>query len=132
VKHLPSLVRCASSSLIGVVVELGLVILLVQVFHAFYLFAAVAAGVFYAVLNFFINRRWAFRTRHAAPWPQFGRHVVVFGVGMAIGSALLWLLVGGLHVPYPAGWAIGGALCFLGWTFPMHRFFTHSTTKQNA
>jgi putative flippase GtrA len=126
VKLLPSLLRCAGSSLLGVVVELGLLILLVQVFHAYYLFAAVAAGALYAVLNFFVNRRWTFRTRHAAPWPQFARHAIVVGVGMALGSGLLWLLVGKLHLPYPAGWLIGGSLCFLGWTFPMQRFFAHA------
>jgi putative flippase GtrA len=127
-KHLPSLLRCAGSSLIGVVVELGLLILLVQVFHSYYLFAAVVAGAFYAVLNFFINRRWAFRTRHAAPWPQFARHVLVVGVGMALGTFFLWLLVARLHLPYPAAWSLGGLLCFLGWTFPMQRFFAHAPT----
>ncbi len=122
---LPSLARCAGSSLLGAAVELGLLVLLVQVCHTWYLAAAVGAGAVYAVLNFFVNRRWAFRSRHAAPWPQFVRHLLVVGGGIAIGTTLLWLLVGVLRVPYPAGWAIGGAVCFLGWTFPMQRFFAH-------
>lgn len=124
-KLLPSLLRCAGASLLGVAVELSLLLLLVQVFHAHYLVAAVAAGALYALLNFFVNRRWAFRSRHAAPWPQFARHLLVVGGGIALGTAMLWLLVGALRLPYPAAWAIGGVACFLGWTFPMQRFFTH-------
>lgn len=124
-KHFGSALRCAGSSLLGVVVELTIIVLLVQVFHAYYLLAAVIAGGFYAIVNFVINRRWAFRTRHAAVWPQFARHVLVVGVGMALGTALLWLLVGTLRLPYPVGWLIGGSLCFLGWTFPMQRFYAH-------
>jgi len=105
-----------------------LLIMLVQVFHVHYLLAAVMAGASYAALSFLVNRRWVFRTRHAAPWPQLARHLVVFGGGMALGTALLWLFVGGLRLPYPAGWAMGGGLCFLGWTFPMHRWFTHPSS----
>jgi putative flippase GtrA len=123
---LPSLLRCAGSSLLAVAFELGLLILLVQVFHTYYLLAAVAAGALYAVLNFLVNRRWAFRSRHAAPWPQFARHLAVVGGGMALGTALLWLLVGRVGLPYPVGWGIGGSLCFLGWTFPMQRFFAYA------
>src|SRR5205814_5314554 len=111
-KLFPSLWRCAASSLLGVAVEMALLMLMVQVFHAYYLYASVAAGACYAVLNFFVNRRWAFRTRRAALWPQLARHGLVVGGGILLGTTLLWLLAGDLHLPYQAAWLMAGGLCF--------------------
>lgn len=123
--RMKTLVRCAGSSLAGVAAEFVLLSFLVSVLHLFYLVAATGAGVAGFVVSFVLNRRWAFDARHGSPWPQLVRHGVVVGGGLGIGLALMWLLVGGLGLPYQIGWLGGGALVFFAWTFPMQRFFTY-------
>ena len=119
------LFRCAGSSIAAVAVEFALLNLLVSVFHVFYLVGAgLASGVF-LLINFLLNRHWAFRATRGRPWAQLARQAVVVGGGAAIGLPLLALLVGHVHLPYQVGWPIAGVVCFFSWTFPMNRFFTY-------
>jgi len=122
---LAALIRCAGSSLAAVAVEFALLNLLVSALHVYYLAGAALASTSYFVLNFLLNRRWAFRAGDAPALPQLLRHAVVAGGGMALGLALLWLMVGGAGLPLQLGWPAAGAVCFLLWTFPMNRWFTY-------
>jgi putative flippase GtrA len=121
-----SLFRCAGSSVTAVTLEFFLLLLLVSRLHVQYLLAAIAAGVCGFVVSFMINRSWAFEGRAGCPRRQLVKHAVVVGGGIALGTALMWLLVSRLHLPYQVGWLGGGALVFMGWTYPMQRFFTYA------
>jgi putative flippase GtrA len=121
-----SLVRCAGSSVAAVTIEFFLLLLLVSRLHVFYVAAAVMAGLTGLVVSFVINRRWAFEGRRGCPKRQLCKHGVVVGGGVALGTGLMWLLVTLLHFPYQVGWLGGGALVFMGWTYPMQRFFTYA------
>jgi putative flippase GtrA len=121
-----SLVRCAGSSVAAVTIEFFLLLLLVSRLHMFYLVAALVAGLTGFVVSFIINRRWAFEGRRGCPKRQLFKHGVVVGGGLGLGTALMWLLVTRLHFPYQVGWLGGGALVFMGWTYPMQRFFTYA------
>jgi putative flippase GtrA len=122
---LPILLRCAGASLAGVAVELGVLAALVSLLHVFYLVGSLAAGIFYFFLNFFLNRCFVFSATRAPAGPQLLRHGFVAAGGMALGTPLLWFFVHAVRLPYPVGWALAGAIAFLGWTFPMHRRFTY-------
>src|SRR5690348_9614768 len=111
--HVPlvkTMARCAGSSVAGVAVEFGVLTLLVEALHLYYLVGAVLAGLFYCTLSFLLNRYWAFRATHAPAWPQLARHGLVAGGGMLLGTPLLWLLVGRVGMPYQVAWATGGVL----------------------
>jgi putative flippase GtrA len=125
-RGLATLLRCAASSFAGVAVEFTLLTILVSVLHVFYLLGAVAAGAVYFVINFLLNRRWTFRATAGSALPQFLRHAAVTAGGMGLGTAMLWLFVQGLGLPYQVGWAIAGTIAFFSWTYPMHRFFTYA------
>jgi putative flippase GtrA len=119
-----TLLRCAASSLTAVTVEFALLSALVSLLHVFYLAGALIAGAVGLLLAFGMNRRWAFRDAAGARWAQLGKHVVVVAVGIGLGTALLWLGVSQLSLPYQLGWLASGTIVFFGWTFPMQRFFT--------
>jgi putative flippase GtrA len=125
-RTLAMMVRCAGSSVAGVAVEFGLMTWLVSVLHVFYLVGALVSGGLYFVVSFVLNRYWAFRARDGCPWRQLAKHGLVQSGGMLIGTSLLWLLVQGLGLPYQLAWALGGATCFVVWTFPMQRRFTYA------
>jgi putative flippase GtrA len=119
-------VRCAGSSLAGVTLEFGLLSLLVTVLHVAYVPAAVVAGLVGFVISFVLNRGWAFQARHGSPTRQLLRHAVVVGGGVALGTSLMWLQVALVGLPYQLGWAVGGSIVFVAWTFPMQRWFTYA------
>lgn len=122
-----TLVRCAGSSLAAVAFEFASLSLLVSVLHVFYLAGALIAGAAGFVISFVLNRRWAFRATDGSALRQIVRHGIVVGGGIALGTALMWLMVSHLGLPYQLGWLGGGAVVFLMWTFPMQRFFTYAT-----
>ena len=122
--HMKSLIRCAGSSLAAVALEFALLTALVSLFHIFYVAGALVAGVAGLLLAFLLNRRWAFVDGRGRAWRQLGKHVVVVGGGIALGTALLWLAVSQLGLPYQLGWMASGTVVFFAWTFPMQRFFT--------
>jgi putative flippase GtrA len=122
-----TLARAAGSSLAAVAVEVGLLTVLVTFLHVAYLIGSVIAGVVYLVVNFVLNRRWAFRNR-APVGPQLLRHGVVSGGGTMLGLPLLRVFVDGAHMPLAIAWTISAAIAFLAWTFPMHRLFTYRTS----
>ena len=119
-----SLVRCAGSSLAAVAVEFGLLTAFVSLFHIFYLAGALLAGVAGLLLAFLLNRRWAFADGRDRALPQLAKHVLVVAGGIGLGTALLWLAVSRLELPYQLGWLASGTIVFFAWTFPMQRFFT--------
>src|SRR5262249_60826857 len=121
-----SMVRRAGASIAAVSVEFALLSLLVSVFHVFYLVgAAIASGAF-LIVNFLLNRRWAFRALHGRVWKQLLRQAVVVAGGSAIAIPLLWLFVGHIHMPYQVGWPAAGVVCLFSLTVPMDRFLTYS------
>lgn len=119
-----SLIRCAGSSLAGVTIEFGILSLMVSLLHVFYLAAALVAGLAGLVVSFALNRNWAFGARRGSRVGQLVRHTVVVAGGIALGMLPMWLLVSWAGLPYQVGWAVGGSLVFLGWTYPMQRWFT--------
>lgn len=119
-----SLIRCAGSSLAGVTVEFGILSLLVSLLHVFYLAAALVAGLAGLVISFALNRNWAFDGRTGSRWSQLVRHTVVVAGGVGLGMLPMWLAVSVLGLPYQVGWALGGTVVFLSWTYPMQRWFT--------
>jgi putative flippase GtrA len=121
-----SLVRCAGSSVAAVTIEFVLLLVLVSRLHIFYLAAALLAGLCGFAVSFVLNRAWAFEARSGCPKRQLCKHGLVVGGGLALGTALMWLLVTQLHLPYQVGWLGGGAIVFMGWTYPMQRFFTYA------
>lgn len=126
----PTLLKCATSSLTAFAIEFGLLILLVSVFHIFYLYAAVLATIVYLFINFLMNRRWAFRATHAHPVRQFAKHVGVAGVGMGLAVFLLRFFVHTVGLPYQLGWIVTGAIGFSTWTYPMSRLFTYGKPRR--
>lgn len=120
-----ALFRCAGSSLATVAIEFAVLTLLVSVLHVYYLAGALIAGAGGICVSFVLNRRWAFRARHARAPRQLCKHALVVVAGIGLGMALTALFVSAVGLPYQVGWLGGGAVVFLAWTFPMQRFFTY-------
>lgn len=74
-----------------------------------------------AVINFTINRRWAFERSEVNVELQAGRYVFVSGLSLALnagGVAVLLLLP---NLDYRIAWLLARGAVFLFWNFPLHR-----------
>jgi putative flippase GtrA len=108
---------------ITAVAEYLLYISLVEFASVHYVVSALFAGAFGIVLNFGLNRFWAFRDTVAGGFGQFIRYAVVTGIGIGGGAGILYFLVDFLGIPYWIGWAIQNLSVFLVWTYPTNRYF---------
>ena len=92
-----------------------------------YLSGAIVATSAYLVINFVINRLWAFRAAAAASVKrQLAKHIGVAAIGAGLGIALLRFFVHTVGLPYQLGWMFSGFIGFGTWTYPMSRLFTFS------
>jgi len=107
---------------IGFIVDAGVLYGLLP-FLGFYA-ARVISILIAATVTWWLNRRFTFEARRAlAAHHQWGRFLVVSGIGGLINFTVYSLLVG--FVPLVAAWPIigvvAGTLTALGWNFTMSR-----------
>jgi putative flippase GtrA len=110
-----------SSSLasgLGWVVMTGLILVGVH-----YATAIAVEAVLGAATDFFVKRRFVFRTRHAPVDRQMVRYAVTSLLSLALNEGTANILVERVRM-HPAPGALAAALVVgLLWNYPMHRFF---------
>jgi putative flippase GtrA len=73
--------------------------------------------------NFAINKRWAFSARSAALGPALGRFVLVQAGASGLHTLGVWALTRFGRVPYPVSKLVVAAAVYLGWNYPLNRWF---------
>jgi putative flippase GtrA len=120
VNNTRELVAAGAGGAVGSMLDVAVLVLMVE--HgapvAVAAFCGAAAG---AVMNFVLNRRFAFRDRS----PITGRQLARFGL-VAVATAMLMALAMQfvavkLGVPYLIAKLVCAALVFAAWTFPAQR-----------
>lgn len=85
-----------------------------------------------AVVNFAINRFWAFDGALAAPAPQAARYTLVSLTSALLnagGVAIILLLP---DVEYTLAWLLARVTVFLMWNYPLHRDYVFSADQRSA
>lgn len=77
-----------------------------------------AAG---ALVNFFLNRGWAFRSRGSIV-RQGGMYALATAVWVGLSAIVVHACVGFVRVPYVAARIVADVAVFLGWGFPSSRW----------
>ncbi|MDB5213387.1 MAG: CDP-diacylglycerol--glycerol-3-phosphate 3-phosphatidyltransferase [Myxococcaceae bacterium] len=80
---------------------------------------AATGGVF----NFFLGRRWIFRSTRAEAAHQARRYALVSLGGLVLNTCGVHVLAGILHYPYVAARVVVSIVVSLVWNFPMQRSF---------
>jgi putative flippase GtrA len=94
-----------------------------------------AATFFGCVLGgavaFSLSRRWTFGGGPARAWPQLLRFLFVWATSALLNSAgVPWLL--GWLTSFPLAWAVVRAAVYLGWNYPLSRWFVFSPEKTGS
>lgn len=113
------LVRMGCSGAFSCAIDVVLLILLVEQVEIPVGAAAFFAAASGALASFVINKFWAFRDRRPVHIAQLLAFAMV-ALGSAVGTAcLVHVLSKGFGLPYLGAKAIGAALLFLCWSYPV-------------
>jgi putative flippase GtrA len=96
---------------------------LVEGFGVDYVLATWLGTVVGSLSNFTINRLWAFEARDQPHTGQFLRFVVVQAAASLWHALGVWGLTHFLGIPYLGSKVITSILVYLGWNYPMNRWF---------
>jgi len=80
---------------------------------------------------FWLSRGWTFRAGTARAWPQIVRFLAVWATSALLNSTgvpalLRWV------ASFPVAWAAVRGSVYLGWNYPLSRWFVFSPEKASA
>lgn len=124
---MPSHVRAIARSTVGGICAVSsqfiTLPLLVHVLGVAPAIAYFAVQFLATVITFSFNRWWAFQAGHVGLGGQGLRYIPVFAGSLGLNTAIPSLLHYRLEVQPVLAFAISQGVVFLGWNYPLYRFF---------
>ena len=105
--------------------DFGLLFLLTEIFHVYYMISVVIGAVAGAAVNFFLNRHWSFDASHRGVHGQAFRYTLVSAGSLALNSAGIWAVTESLHVHYGISVAVVTFIVGIVFNFPLQRYFVY-------
>ncbi len=115
--------RSALTSLFTTALDFGTLTGLVELAGVNYVLATWLGTVVGSLSNFTINRVWAFDARDRPPTGQFARFLLVQVAASLLHTGGVWFFTGVLGMPYQVSKIVISVLVYLGWNYPMNRWF---------
>ncbi len=115
--------RSALTSTFTTALDFGTLTALVELGHVNYVLATWVGTVVGSLSNFAINRVWAFDARDRPRAGQFMRFIAVQAAASFLHTAGVWVFTRFLGLPYQVSKAVISLLVYLGWNYPMNRWF---------
>ncbi len=116
-------VRSALASLFTTALDFGTLTGLVELLGIDYVLATWLGTLVGSLSNFTINRVWAFDARDRPGTGQFVRFLLV-QAGSSLWHTLgVWVLTRFLGLPYQESKLIISVVAYLGWNYPMNRWY---------
>ena len=115
--------RSIATSLFTTAVDFGVLIGLTELAHVNYVLATWIGTIVGSLSNFTINKKWAFSADHVPMGRAFWRFLVVQAGSSGWHTLGVWLMTRFGRLPYPASKGIIAALVYLGWNYPLNRWF---------
>jgi putative flippase GtrA len=92
--------KAQAASIFGSFADYLLTILLVEVFHCWYVAANLAGNIAGAIMQFIVCRNWAFNASEGKMKMQVIKFVLVWTGNLALSAAGIYLLTHGLKINY--------------------------------
>ena len=122
-----SFARSALTSIFTTGVDFGTLMGLVELFHVNYVVATFTGTIVGFLANFLINRFWAFDATDGAIHWQFVRVIPVQAGSSGLQTLGVWVFTSLLGLQYWTSKIIVSTLVYLGWNYPMNRFWVFGT-----
>jgi putative flippase GtrA len=121
--------RSTVTSLITTALDFGTLVGLTELAGVNYVLATWIGTVVGSLANFTINKLWAFYHSDAPALPAFTRFAVVQAGASGLHTAGVWMLTQFLRLPYPISKLLIAAAVYLGWNYPLNRWFVFHHRK---
>ncbi len=95
---------------------------------AFATFLGCVAG---GTVAFALSRRWTFQAGSARAWPQVLRFLLIWATSALLNSSGVPALMS-FVASFPLAWSLVRAAVYLGWNYPLSRWFVFATEKPAA
>jgi putative flippase GtrA len=115
--------RSILTSIFTTALDFGTLTGLVELFGVNYVVATFLGTVVGFLANFTINRVWAFAATASPMHWQFVRVLPVQGGSTGLQTLGVWLFTRFVGFQYMASKIVVSALVYLGWNYPMNRFW---------
>jgi putative flippase GtrA len=114
--------RSVPVSLVSFGVDFGILALLTEVFHVFYLISAAFSFMIGVSLSYLLSVLWVFRTRRIPRKSlEYSLFVLVGTVGLGLNEALLWFFTTPLGIYYLLSKIIAASIVFF-WNFGARKY----------
>ncbi len=115
--------RAQVSSAVATAVDFGLLFLLVEIFHVWYVAATASGAALGALTNFLLNRHWSFAAFHQRWARQALRYSLISGASLLMNTGATYGLTEFGHLHYSI--SVLGASIAVGifFNFPLHRYY---------
>ena len=120
------------SAFTGGVFDYCLMIALTEYGHIFYTWSIVISGLFGAVINFSLNRYWAFNNRHVSKRRQLRRFIFVVLGSIALKSSGTYLLTELMKIDYKISRLCIDAVVSLGFNFTLQKYWVFKNEKSRV
>jgi putative flippase GtrA len=115
--------RSVLTSLFTTALDFATLTGLVELLGVDYVLATWIGTVVGSLSNFTINRVWAFDVRDRPHGRQFFRFLLVQAGASLLHTLGVWIFTRFLGLPYQASKLVISVLVYLGWNYPMNRWF---------
>jgi len=115
--------RSALTSVFTTALDFGTLTALVELGGVNYVLATWLGTVVGSLSNFTINRIWAFDARDRPPAGQFARFLLAQATASFLHTLGVWVFTRFLGLPYQVSKVIISVVVYLGWNYPMNRWF---------
>jgi putative flippase GtrA len=124
-----TLFRNSLAGVVATAADFALVVSLVEGLDTPPAVATFVGCILGGAVNFAVNRIWAFGSE--LPYVrQAARYVLVSGASALLNAGLVAALLALWPTSYRTVWIIARGAVFLGWNYPMHRYFVFPTAHR--
>ncbi len=120
---LQSFSRAQVSSAAATVVDWGLLFILTEGLHVWYVVSVAIGAAAGSVTNFLINRHWSFQATHRGIHGQVFRYSLVAVGSLILNTAGVYVVTEWLHIHYFAPVVGVSLLVGFGFNYPLHHHF---------
>jgi putative flippase GtrA len=120
------------SAFSGGVTDYGLMILLTEWLHIYFAFSILISGTLGGIVNFCINRYWAFKTDDGYCSSKSGQLIRFFTVvlgSISLKSGGTYLLHQSLNVDYKLGRLLIDSIVSYGFNYPLMKYWVFKTNQ---